>query len=77
MSLNLYRVLQDLLPKRPLAVATVVSTLSGQHSTVVSWPGGAQSTVRGEGYATGAKVFVRDGVIEGEAPALTSITIDV
>lgn len=75
--MNLYRQLQDLLPQRPLGVAVVVATLSDRHATVVAWPGGSQQTVRGEGYATDSSVFVRDGVIEGQAPSLTAITIEV
>ena len=42
----------------------------------VQLPGGA--TIRARGQAAVADVvFVRDGVIEGPAPALTLVTIDV
>jgi len=37
----------------------------------------AQQRVRGTGYVPGAHVFVRDGLIEGAAPALTSVVLDV
>lgn len=75
MSTNLYRALLELLPQRPLQVASVVAQ-DGEY-TLVAWPGGAQQRVRGTGYVPGAHVFVRDGLIEGAAPALTSVVIDV
>ena len=73
---NIYRQLLDLLPQTPLTIATVVS----QHSdgtVTVAYNGGSQVRVRGVGFAASDKVFVRDGVIEGLAPALTAVTIEV
>jgi len=43
----------------------------------VTWPGGSVQTVRGTSVAVGSKAFVRDGVIEGAAPNLDVLTIDV
>jgi hypothetical protein len=76
MTTNAFRQLLDLLPQTPLTIATVVS----QHADVtctVDYPGGSQVRVRGDGFATSSKVFVRDGVIEGLAPSLTAITVEV
>lgn len=71
---NIYREFLDLLPARPLQVATVTAT-DGEASTVVL-PGGGVLQVRGTA-TVGQKVFVRDGVIEGEAPNLTVATISI
>ena len=74
---NLYRALRDLLPDAPLQVATVASVNTSAGTSTATWPGGSQQTVRGVNVAAGAKAFVRDGVIEGAAPALTFLTIEV
>ena len=75
MSTNLYRQLRSLLPEPALTVATVAATHS-DGTTTVTYPGGSQQRVRGEG-TVGGKVFVRAGQIEGAAPSLTTTTIDV
>lgn len=75
MQTNLYRALRELLPEPALQVATVTGAHTDGTCTV-SFPGGGVQRVRGSA-ATGASVFVRAGVIEGEAPALTPLVIDV
>lgn len=75
MDTNIYRALRDLLPAPALTVATVVSAHADGTATI-SYPGGAQQRVRGTG-SVGAQVFVRDGRIEGPAPQLPSVTIEV
>lgn len=75
MTNNLFARLRGLLPGQPLLVATVIWTSS--NSSVVELPGGGRLTVRGTGIV-GGKVFVRGGShIEGEAPDLTEVVIDV
>ncbi|OGB58453.1 MAG: hypothetical protein A2503_10245 [Burkholderiales bacterium RIFOXYD12_FULL_59_19] len=74
---NLYRALQELLPQSPLQVATVTAINTGQGTCTVTWPGGSVQTVRGAGVAVGSNAFVRDGIIEGAAPSLDVLTIDV
>lgn len=71
---NIYRQFIDLLPKRPLQVATVVA-VDGSAVTV-QLPGGGLLQVRGDALL-GDQVFVRDGVIEGAAPALPIEVIGV
>lgn len=71
---NLYRQFLDLLPPRPLQVGTVTAT-DGSTCTI-QLPGGGVLQARGEA-AVGQQVFVRDGVIEGIAPALTVVTIEI
>lgn len=75
MSINLYRQLRELLPEPALTVATVATTHT-DGTVTVTYPGGAQQRVRGTGTA-GAAVFVRAGQVEGTAPNLTTVTIDV
>jgi hypothetical protein len=71
---NIYRVFLDLLPARPLQVGTITA-LDGEVATV-ELPGGGLLTARGGG-AVGEPVFVRDGVIEGEAPAMPVEIIEI
>jgi hypothetical protein len=74
---NLYRALRELIPDAPLQVATVSSINYEAGSSTITWPGGTQQTVRGTSVAIALRVFVRDGVIEGAAPDLTTETIEV
>lgn len=77
MSTNLYRALRELLPEPPLQVATVTAVHTSEGASSITWPGGATQRVRGTSVAAGGLVFVRNGVIEGAAPALTAETIEV
>lgn len=72
--MNIYRQFLDLLPQRPLQVATVIAA-SGDACTV-QLPGGGLLQVRGAG-AVDDQVFVRDGLIEGAAPALPVVVIEI
>lgn len=71
---NPYKLLRDLLPEAPLQVGTVASASGGV--VTVTLPGGGTVRARGEGFA-GQRVFVRDGVVEGTAPALPVEIIEV
>ena len=75
MQTNLYRALRELLPESPLLVG-IVDAVHTDGTCTVSYPGGGTQRVRGTA-AVGASVFVRDGVIEGGAPALTPLVIEV
>jgi len=74
---NLYRALRELIPDAPLQVATITAVDLSTGSSTVTWPGGTVQTVRGSSVAIGSRAFVRDGVIEGAAPNLTTETIEV
>ena len=67
---NPFRAFLDLLPARPLQVGTV-ATVDGDVITV-TLPGGGVLQARGQA-TVAQRVFVRDGVVEGEAPALTYV----
>lgn len=71
---NLYRVFRDLIPEPPLLVGTLITLHAGGCS--VELPDGSVVTARGTG-TVGQKVFVRDGVIDGAAPDLTVMAIEI
>ena len=67
---NAYRDFLDLIPQHPLEVGDV--TAAGAGHVTVTLPGGG--VIHARGYVTlGQRVFIRDGVIEGPAPALTYV----
>ncbi len=73
---NLYRALRDALGLDvPVQVGTVVSVSQGV--AVVELPGGDRITARGDAPAAGSMVFVRGGVIEGSAPGMSYVEIDI
>jgi len=74
---NLFRALRELLPEPALMVATVAAVNASEGTSTVSFPGGGVQRVRGTSVAVGSLAFIRGGVIEGPAPALTLETIEV
>ncbi len=76
-STNLYRALRELLPDSLLQVATVSAIDYASGTSIITWPGGTQQTVRGTMVAIGSRAFVRDGAIEGAAPDLINEIIEV
>ena len=72
---NPYRALLELLPQAPLQVGEVTA-VNADGTRTVQLPGGGEIRARGTA-ALNDRVFVRDGLIEGPAPALTVLTIDV
>lgn len=75
MTSNLYRALLELLPEAPLLVGTV-TVVHSDETVTVALSGGGLLRVRGSA-AVDDRVFVRNGVIEGPAPALTNVTINI
>jgi hypothetical protein len=71
---NPYKSFLDLLPARTLEVGTVVA-ITGDVATI-ELPGGGQLQARGQS-VVGARVFVRDGLIEGDAPTQTYTAVDI
>ena len=61
-------------PPKPLQVGTVLTMDAGV--ATIELPGGGRLQARGAA-AVGDRVFVRDGLIEGEAPNLTYISAEV
>lgn len=71
---NLYKQFLKLIPDPALQVGTVQSVSGGV--AVIELPDGGLLTARGAA-SVGQQVFVRDGVIEGQAPSLTVEIIEV
>lgn len=68
--LNLYRQFMAWIPDRPLEVGDVTAVAAGV--ATVTLPGGGLLQARGVA-TVGQRVWVRDGVIEGQAPTLTYV----
>lgn len=74
MSYNLYKALRAIVPGARLVIGTVTLVETGR--VTVELPDG--STMAAKGVATvGNKVYVKDGVIEGIAPSLTVVEIEI
>lgn len=72
--MNLFKQLQSLFPEPTLLVGEVIAFDNG--TATVELPDGGRVTARGD-VNVGDHVFVRDGVIEGSAPALPVELIEV
>lgn len=74
MSFNIYTRLRGIFPKARLLVGTVTAVDGDQ--VTVELPDGSTIGARGSA-GIGARVYVRDGVIEGGAPALDVVEIEI
>lgn len=74
MTTNLWRRLKDLLPDEPLLIGEVVAI--NTYGATVQLPDGSIASVRGDAQV-GQNVFVRKGLIEGVAPVLGVVEIEV
>lgn len=74
MSNNVYRRLLDLMPESPVNIGQVISV--NADGCTIQLRTGERASVRGVA-AVGAWVYVRDGVIEGPAPELDTVEIEV
>ncbi len=72
--MNPFKQLKAILPDPPLLVGDVIAYSNGV--ATVELPDGGTVQARGEA-AVSDRVFVRDGAIEGPAPSLTVVLIDV
>ena len=73
---DLWNRFKSLLPSSPVLVGTV-TTLHGNGTCTVTMPGGGTVRVVGESVATGKKVFIKDGIVQGEAPDLPYYELEV
>ena len=74
--MNLLQRFQGLVGAPPLQVGEVISHNAGGTSTV-QLPGGGLLTARGQAVPVGQQAYVRDGVVEGPAPVLPVVLIEV
>ena len=73
-STNPYVALLALLPSYPLQIATITA-IDGEVAQLALLGGGVL-TARGAG-TVGDQVFVRDGVIEGQAPSMPFVQVEI
>jgi hypothetical protein len=76
MTTNLAAFIRGLTPPPALLIGEVLAVGSDNMSTV-QFPDGSQQRVRGTSVGVGEPAFVRDGVIDGRAPAYVATTIEV
>lgn len=74
MTTNAFARLRRLLPRPPLLVGEITS-IDNNIATILL-PGGATIQARGTG-TVGNQAFVRDGVIESDAPSLPVVEIEI
>ena len=72
--MNPFKLLKSILPDAPLLVGDVIAVNNG--TATIELPDGSQAQARGDA-SVSDRVFFRDGVIEGPAPSLTVVEIDV
>lgn len=65
----------SLTPKPALVVGTVLAHINDESR--IELPGGSVISARGIGVAIGQKAFVRGDVVEGQAPSLQTVQIEV
>jgi len=71
---NLYKRFSDLTGRKLRTVAVCLSSSAGE--SWMQYPGGGLAKVKGEG-ATGTLYFIFDGRLDGEAPALTALVVEI
>ena len=72
---NIFAKFQQLIPSSPTVVGTV-SHLHTNGTCSVTMPGDGTMRVIGE-VAVGKKVFIKEGVVQGEAPDLPFYELEV
>lgn len=73
---NLFRRLRELLPEPAVQIATVLS-VNADNTSTVEFPDGSRITVRGTSVAIGSPAFIRNGIVEGLAPAREAVVIEI
>jgi hypothetical protein len=71
---NLLKQFKSLLPDSPLLVGEVLSI--SNNILTIELPDGALITAKGDA-TVGQRLFVRGGMIEGQAPALAYVEVDI
>ncbi len=69
---NLWQKFQQLIPQTPLMIVTV-ETINPDGTSRVTSSNGDLFLVRGVSVPVGAKAFIKDGVIQGEAPLFVPV----
>jgi hypothetical protein len=75
--MNAYRQLQDLLAPASQVLVGEVIQHHPDHTATVQFLSGGLSRVSGDSVPVGARAYVRDGRIDGEAPGGEVVEIEV
>lgn len=73
---NVFKEFADIFPDPPLQVGTVTAVDAPAGVATIELPGGGILQARGDG-VVGQRVFVRNGLIEGEAPSLPIVIMEI
>jgi hypothetical protein len=73
---NLYRALRQVIQEPPLLHGSVIAVHASDNQVTVQYPGGGTQRVRGSGVVS-EEVWVKDGQVQGPAPTLVAMTIEV
>lgn len=76
-TVNPWKKFISILPGGARTVGDVVSISTATGTSVIELRNGAQIAVRGVDVAVGAKAFVVDGLITGQAPSLPQYDVEV
>lgn len=71
---NLFKRFSDLTGRSLRTVGTCIASDYGE--STIQYPGGSRVQVQGTGTES-TRYFVRDGKLDGEAPALAALTIEI
>ena len=74
--MNVYKKMRQLLVNQDPRLIGKVVTVSGGRS-IIQTPSGGLVTVVGTGVAVGGMAYYKGGVLEGEAPTMTTYEVDV
>lgn len=74
--MNLYRRLLEIIPADPLLIGEVTAHNADGTSTV-ELPSGDTLRVRGQGVSVGNNAFVQTGQVQGEAPDLPVVSVEI
>ena len=72
---NIWAEFQGLLPYDPVLVGTV-SAVNSDGTCTIDMPGGGVTRAIGSG-TVDQNVFIKDGIIQGDAPSLTYYKLEV
>lgn len=74
--MNVYKKMRQLLVNQDPRLIGKVVTVSGGRS-IIQTPSGGLVTVVGTGVAEGSMAYYKGGVLEGEAPTMTTYEVEV
>lgn len=75
--MNIWHQLKSLFPEEPIRIGTVLTIRQATGASTLRLLDGAIITARGTSIPVGHKAFVRAGLIEGPAPSLPEISVEI